>query len=52
MLFSWLGGRVIDRHGYWPVFVACGIMPLVALGVILFLLGPLRPDPRFQEQSR
>jgi len=48
MLFSWLTGRVIDHHGYLPVFVAYGLMPLAALGIILFLLGPLRPDPRFR----
>jgi ACS family hexuronate transporter-like MFS transporter len=49
MAFSWLSGRVIDHYGYLPVFVGYGVMPLVALGIILFLLGPLRPDPRFQE---
>jgi len=48
MLFSWLGGRVIDRWGYLPVFVAYGIMPLVSLAILLFLVGPLRPDPRFE----
>ncbi len=48
MLFSWLSGWLIDRHGYVPVFVGYGIMPLVALAIVLFLLGPLRPDPRFQ----
>jgi len=51
MLFSWLGGRVIDRYGYVPVFVAYGIMPLVALAIVLFLLGPLRPDPRFWQTA-
>ncbi len=48
MLFSWLSGWVIDRYGYPPVFVACGLMPLAAAGIILFFLGPLRPDMRFQ----
>lgn len=48
MLFSWLSGRMIDQFGYTPVFIACGIMPLGSVIIILFLLGPLRPDPRFQ----
>ena len=52
MLFSWLSGRLIDRYGYAPVFVGYGIMPLIALGIVLFLIGPLRPDPRFQGVSR
>ena len=48
MVFSWLSGRLADRYGYTPVFIGYGILPLLALAVILFLLGPLRPDPRFQ----
>mgnify|MGYP005846563929 CR=1 FL=1 len=48
MLFSWLSGRAIDRYGYGPVFVSYGILPLIALAIVLFLIGPLRPDPRFQ----
>lgn len=51
MLFSWLGGRLIDRYGYVPVFVAYGIMPLVALAIVLFFVGPLRPDPRFESPN-
>jgi ACS family hexuronate transporter-like MFS transporter len=48
MLFSWLTGWVIDRHGYTPVFVGYGLMPLVAMTIVVFFLGPLRPDPRFR----
>jgi ACS family hexuronate transporter-like MFS transporter len=47
MLCSWLSGRVIDQHGYGPVFVAYGVMPLIAAGIVLFALGPLRPHPAF-----
>jgi len=47
MLFSWLSGRLIDRYGYEPVFIGYGIMPVLALGIVLFLIGPLRPDARF-----
>jgi ACS family hexuronate transporter-like MFS transporter len=48
MIFSWLFGRMIDQWGYKPVFIICGIMPLMSVIIILFLLGPLRPDRRFQ----
>lgn len=46
-IFGWLSGRLIDRVGYLPVFFAYGLMPLVALAVVLFLMGPLRPHPDF-----
>jgi len=48
MIFSWLSGRIIDRHGYTPIFIAYGIMPLLAGAIVLFLIGPLEPDARFQ----
>ncbi len=48
MLFSWLSGRMIDQYGYTPVFIAYGIMPLIAAGLVLFAMGPLRPLPAFQ----
>ncbi|MSU34605.1 MAG: MFS transporter [Pedosphaera sp.] len=51
MLFSWLSGRVIDQYGYTPVFIACGIMPLIAASLVLFVMGPLRPLPEFRSQN-
>lgn len=48
MLFSWLSGRLIDAYGYRPAFIAYGIMPLIALGIVLLAIGPLRPLPEFQ----
>ena len=39
---------MIDRHGYTPVFIGYGIMPLVAASLVVFALGPLRPLPEFQ----
>jgi ACS family hexuronate transporter-like MFS transporter len=48
MLFSWLSGRMIDQYGYTPVFIAYGIMPLIAASLVLFVMGPLRPLPEFQ----
>src|SRR4029077_12004348 len=36
MVFSWLSGRMIDRYGYTPVFIGYGLMPLIALALVLF----------------
>ena len=51
MLFQWLSGRMVDRFGYCPVFIGYGIMPVIAVAIMLFLMGPLRPHPRFQVPS-
>ena len=51
MVFSWLSGRMIDQHGYTPVFIAYGIMPLISLALVLFALGPLEPLPEFQRAA-
>src|SRR5882672_888679 len=48
MVFSWLSGWVIDRYGYTPVFIGYGIMPLIAVSLVLFAMGPLSPLPEFQ----
>jgi MFS transporter, ACS family, hexuronate transporter len=48
MLFSWLSGAVIDRFGYFPVFIGYGILPVLALLLVLGPMGPLVPDPRFR----
>jgi ACS family hexuronate transporter-like MFS transporter len=50
MIFSWLSGLAISRFGYTPVFVGYGIMPLFSIAIVLFLMGPLSPDPRFQKK--
>jgi ACS family hexuronate transporter-like MFS transporter len=51
MLFQWLSGRMVDRFGYYPVFIGYGIMPVIAVAIMLFLMGLLRPHPRFQVPS-
>ena len=48
MVFSALSGILVDRFGYTPVFIGYGIVPMLALFCILFLVGPLRADARFQ----
>ena len=48
MIFNPIAGRMIDRHGYTPVFIGYGVMPLIALALIVFALGPLKPHPKFQ----
>jgi MFS transporter, ACS family, hexuronate transporter len=52
MVFSWLSGRIIDAHGYGLAFVAYGIMPLIAVSIVLFAMGPLRPDPAFHPDTK
>ncbi len=47
MLFSYLSGYLVERVGYTPVFIGYGLMPLIALGLVLFGIGPLVPHPRF-----
>ncbi len=49
MLFAYLAGQFVGHYGYKPVFIGYGILPLIALFCILFLLGPLRPHPKFQQ---
>ena len=38
---------MIERHGYVPVFIGYGILPLIGLTLVIFCLGPLVPDPQF-----
>jgi ACS family hexuronate transporter-like MFS transporter len=51
MFFQWLSGWMVDRFGYYPVFIGYGFMPLIAVTIMLFLIGPLQPDPQFQKSS-
>ena len=51
VLFQWLSGWMVDRFGYYPVFIGYGIMPVIAVAIMLFLMGPLRPHPRFHDLS-
>jgi ACS family hexuronate transporter-like MFS transporter len=47
MVFMALSGWLIARYGYTPVFIGYGIMPVVALVLVVFVLGPLRRHPAF-----
>jgi ACS family hexuronate transporter-like MFS transporter len=51
MVFSWLSGRIIDQHGYTPVFIAYGIMPIISAILVLFVMGPLTPLPQFKNSQ-
>jgi ACS family hexuronate transporter-like MFS transporter len=51
MVFGWLSGRMIDHYGYTPVFIGYGIMPLIAVSLVLFAMRPLRPLTEFQDQA-
>jgi ACS family hexuronate transporter-like MFS transporter len=47
MLFSYLSGYLVERFGYTPVFIGYGIMPVIALVLVLRFLGPLTTHTRF-----
>jgi len=51
MIFLHLSGWLIGLYGYTPVFIGYGILPVLALFCILFLIGPLRADARFQQRA-
>lgn len=52
MLFSWLSGRVIDAHGYMPVLIGYGVMPLIALAILLGFCGPLTRDRSLEPDTK
>jgi len=41
MLFTLVIGKVVDYFSYVPVFVAAGVMPLIALSFVLRMVTPL-----------
>jgi len=43
MVFALVTGWLVDRYSYVPVFIAFGSIPLIALSIVWFVLGPLRP---------
>jgi ACS family hexuronate transporter-like MFS transporter len=51
MIFMALSGKLIGTFGYTPVFIGYGFLPIAALLIVLFALGPLLPDRRFARLS-
>lgn len=43
MVFALATGWLVDHYSYKPVFVGFGLIPLIALLIIWFVLGPLQP---------
>ena len=43
MVFVLGTGWLVDRYSYTPVFIWFGSIPLIALMIIWFVLGPLGP---------
>jgi MFS transporter, ACS family, hexuronate transporter len=43
MVFALATGWLVDHYSYAPVFVGFGLLPIVALFIIWFVLGPLHP---------
>ena len=36
--FTWITGKVVDTTSYEPIFIAAGVMPLFALGLVCVLI--------------
>jgi len=36
--FTWITGKVVDTTSYEPIFIAAGVMPLFALGLVFVLI--------------
>jgi MFS transporter, ACS family, aldohexuronate transporter len=49
MVFALATGWVVDHYSYVPVFIGFGLIPLIALAIVWFVLGPLDPLPQFAE---
>ena len=43
MVFVLVTGWLVDRYSYAPVFVGFGSIPMIALLIVWFVVGPLRP---------
>jgi ACS family hexuronate transporter-like MFS transporter len=45
MIMMLLTGVVIDRFSYLPIFIAAGLLPLLAITCLFVLVGPVRRIP-------
>ncbi|MGH9398509.1 MAG: MFS transporter [Terriglobia bacterium] len=43
MVFAFATGWLVDHYSYRPVFIGFGLIPIIALLIIWFVLGPLQP---------
>jgi ACS family hexuronate transporter-like MFS transporter len=43
MAFVLVTGWLVDRYSYTPVFIGFGLIPIIALMIVWFVVGPLRP---------
>ena len=43
MVFVLVTGWLVDRYSYAPVFIGFGSIPMIALLIVWFVLGPLQP---------
>ena len=41
MIFTLIIGAVVDRFSYMPVFLAAGVMPLIAASIVLVSVRPV-----------
>jgi ACS family hexuronate transporter-like MFS transporter len=43
MIFTLITGKVVDKFSYLPIFIAAGILPVVAVVFLLLLIGRIEP---------
>lgn len=43
MLFALITGWAVDHYSFTPVFIGFGLIPFIALFILLALIGPIRP---------
>jgi ACS family hexuronate transporter-like MFS transporter len=41
MIFTLIIGAVVDRFSYVPVFIAAGVMPLIATSIVIMSIRPI-----------
>jgi ACS family hexuronate transporter-like MFS transporter len=50
-IFGGVTGWLVANYGYKPAFMVFAILPLVAIALCVFMMGPLVPDKRFADEE-
>jgi ACS family hexuronate transporter-like MFS transporter len=43
MIFTLVTGKVVDKYSYLPIFIAAGVLPLIAAALLVILIGRVEP---------
>jgi len=46
MIFTLIVGRVVDEGSYLPIFILAGVLPVLAVLIVVTMLGPVKMIPR------